>query len=109
MKWRIHTDAQLCYEIDLVQILEICVEVWTGIAEQLQFLFYLQVFRTAGFCSPPTFPINVILIYPNDETKQNLSLQEEREVVRMQQLLVSRLSVQLLRLFHSKFKVIFRK
>lgn len=41
-----------------------------GIAEQLQFLLYLQVFRTTGFCSPSTFPINVFLIYPNSETKK---------------------------------------
>lgn len=81
---------------------------WTGITEQLQFLLYLQVFRTAGFCSPSTFPINVFLIYPNSKTKQNLSLQKETEVILMQQLLVSHLSVQLPMLFHCKFKVIFK-
>lgn len=78
-----------------------------GIAEYLQFLLYLQVFRTAGFCSPSTFPINVFLIYPKSKTKRNLSLQNEREVNLMQQLLVSRLLVQLLALFHCKSKVIF--
>lgn len=87
----------------VVKTEEICAEVWTGIDEHFQFLLYLQVFRIMGFCSPSTFPIDVFLIHPNSETKQNLLPQKEREVVLMQQLLVSHLSVQLLTLFHCKF------